>query len=89
MAANRLFVQKIKEGLYLKWEDGIRSREIARSYTISRSTVAEYLRRSKKPGLIWPLRAEVDENEPGKRFFRFFLEDRFFRVQPKQLEHPG
>ena len=46
MPNRRLSMRKIKEVLRLKYDCGISEREIARSCQISRSTVADYLRRA-------------------------------------------
>jgi hypothetical protein len=40
-------MRKIKEVLRLKWEQGLTNRTIAKSLSIARSTVGEYLRRAK------------------------------------------
>ena len=69
MAAKRLSMRKIKEVLRLKWEHGLSNRKIARSCSISRSTVAEYLRRAQEAGLSWPLPATLDEAELEKQLF--------------------
>ena len=51
----RLSMRKIKEVIRLKQEQRLANRAIARSYSISRSTVADYLRRAEAAGLRWPL----------------------------------
>ena len=48
--------------LRLKWECGLTNRAIARSCSISHSTVGEYLRRAKETGLNWPIPADLDED---------------------------
>ena len=53
MANRRLSVRKIKEILRLKLDCGISEREIARSCQVSRSTVADYLRRAAAARLTW------------------------------------
>jgi IS30 family transposase len=50
MAQERLTMRKTSEVLRLKWECKLSNRAIARSCSISHSTVGEYLRRAKKPG---------------------------------------
>ena len=62
-------MRKIKEVLRLKWEHGLSNRKIARSCSISRFTVADYLRRVEGAGLSWPLPPELDEAELEKRLF--------------------
>lgn len=48
-------MRKTKEILRLKYELGLSNRQIARSCSISRRTVAEYIRRAEKIGISWPL----------------------------------
>ena len=55
MARERLTMRKIAKVLRLKWECGLSNRAIARSCSISHSTVAEYVRRAQEAGLSWPL----------------------------------
>jgi len=62
MAQERLTMRKIGEVLRLKWECGLSNRAIARSCSISHSTVAEYLRRAQEAGLSWPLPADLGED---------------------------
>ncbi len=62
MAQERLTMRKIVEVLRLKWECGQTDRAIARSCSISHSTVAEYLRRAREAGLSWPLPADMGED---------------------------
>ena len=62
MAQERLTMRKIREVLRLKWECGLTNRAIARSCSISHSTVGEYVRRAKEAGLNWPLPADLDED---------------------------
>jgi hypothetical protein len=62
MAQERLTMRKIIEVLRLKWECGQTDRAIARSCSISHSTVAEYLRRTQEAGLSWPLPADMTED---------------------------
>ncbi len=62
MAQERLTMRKIQEVLRLKWECSLSNRAIARSCSISHSTVGEYLRRAQEAGLSWPLPADLDED---------------------------
>jgi transposase len=56
MPARRLSMRKIREVLRLKFGLGLRDREIARSCSIPRSSIANYLFRARQAGLcIWPL----------------------------------
>jgi transposase len=62
MTQERLTMRKVAEVLRLKWECGLSNRAIARSCSISHSTVAEYLRRAQEAGLSWPLPADLRED---------------------------
>ena len=62
MAQERLSMRKINEVLRLKWECGLSNRAIARSCSISHSTVSEYVRRAQAVGLTWPLPETLDED---------------------------
>lgn len=68
MAAERLSMRKTKEVLRLK-AAGQSNRAIARSLRISRSTVAEYLKRAEAAGLLWPLPPGWSEAELEARLF--------------------
>lgn len=61
MPAKRLSMRKIKEILRLKYEIGLSIRQIARSCSVGKSTVSEYLSRASAAGLSWPLDDEMDE----------------------------
>jgi len=69
MPAERLPMRKIREILRLKWGCGLSARQIARSLKIARSTVAEYVRRAKEAGLVWPLPEELDETAIERLLF--------------------
>ncbi|GFP26153.1 hypothetical protein HKBW3S25_01641, partial [Candidatus Hakubella thermalkaliphila] len=60
MTKKRLSMRKIKEALRLK-ALGLTNRQIARSVKVSRSTVAEYLRRAEEASLAWPLPEGLDD----------------------------
>jgi transposase len=62
MAQERLTMRKIREVLRLKWECSLSNRAIARSCSISHSTVGEYVRRAEEAGLSWPLPEDLDED---------------------------
>jgi transposase len=62
MTQERLTMRKIAEVLRLKWECKLSNRAIARSCSISHSTVSEYLRRAEEAGLSWPLPADMGED---------------------------
>jgi transposase len=69
MAQERLTMRKIAEVLRLKWDCGLSNRAIARSCSISHSTVAEYLRRAHEAGLSWPLPPDLGEDTLLERLF--------------------
>lgn len=69
MPRERLSMRKIKEILRLKWEAGLRDREVATSCGVARSTVSEYVRRARMAGLSWPLPADLDEEALVARLF--------------------
>jgi|HubBroStandDraft_6_1064221.scaffolds.fasta_scaffold354022_2 transposase len=48
-------MRKIKEVLRLKLHLGLTEREVARSCSMARSTVSQYVERAKEAGLTWPL----------------------------------
>jgi transposase len=54
-------MRKIKEMLRLHFEQGISNREIARSLSVSHSTVNDLLGRFQAAGLCWPLPRDLDE----------------------------
>jgi len=60
MPTERLSMRKIHEVFRLKFACGLSDRQIARSCSIARSTVGEYLRRFTLAGLSWPLPPELD-----------------------------
>lgn len=62
MPQERLSMRKIQEVLRLKWEAGLSNRAIARSCSISPTTVREYVRRAKGCGFTWPLPQDLDED---------------------------
>lgn len=62
MTQERLTMRKIREVLRLKWECRLSNRAVARSCSISHSTVSEYLQRAEAAGLSWPLPADLDED---------------------------
>jgi len=62
-------MRKIREVLRLKWECGLPNRAIARSCSISHSTVGEYIQRATAAGLSWPLPADLDEDTLFRRLF--------------------
>lgn len=69
MPQERLSVRKIQEVLRLKWESGLSNRAIARSCSISPTTVSEYVRRAQAAGLSWPLPESLDEDQLYQMLF--------------------
>jgi len=63
MANGRLPVRKIKEILRLKYDCGLSERQIARSCRVSRSTVADYLRKAASARVNWPEAVTLAEGE--------------------------
>jgi transposase len=62
-------MRKIREVLRLKYECKVSEREIARSCHISRSTVADYLRRAVAAGIDWAEATRLGEVELERRLF--------------------
>ncbi len=69
MTQERLTMRKIQEVLRLKWACGLSNRAIARSCSISHSTVQEYLARAQAAGLSWPLPEDTSEDELYQKLF--------------------
>lgn len=69
MPAQRLAMRQIKEVLRLKWAGGLSDRQIAHSLSVSRPTVAEYVRRAQAAGLSWPLPATLDDTALERLLF--------------------
>lgn len=55
MPRDKLSMRKTKDILRLKFENGLSNRVIAHSCQVSRSTVADYLRRAAQASVGWPL----------------------------------
>ena len=69
MPRDMLSMRKIREVLRLKWESRLSDRAIARSRSVSHSTVREYLHRAEAAGLVWPLPEALDEDQFDRLFF--------------------
>jgi transposase len=82
MTQERLTMRKIQEVLRLKWACRLSNREIARSCSISHSTVQEYLRRAEGAGLSWPLPDSLTEDA---LFQQLFPEHLPAEAQPRAL----
>jgi transposase len=62
-------MRKIKEVLRLKYDCGISEREISRSCQVSRSTVADYLRRAAAAKLTWTEASALTQTQLEERLF--------------------
>jgi len=90
-------MRKIKEVLRLKFELGLGQRQIARSCSISQSTVHNYLKRAAAAGLGWPLpegweesrlnEARFGEDRPAERKSQRPLPE-FRSLQDQLQRHP-
>ena len=54
-------MRKIREVLRLHYKKGLSQSNIARSVSIARSTVQEYVRRAKRCDLTWPVPQALDD----------------------------
>ena len=70
----RLSMRKIREVLRLKFDFDLTDRQISKSIQVTRSTIAEYLRRFAESGIAWPLSGELTD---------VALEARLFPPKPK------
>ena len=69
MTQERLSMRKIAEVLRLKWVCHLTNREIARSCSISHSTVSEYVKRAEAAGIKWPIPEALTEDELYRLLF--------------------
>ena len=69
MSQVRLSMRKIEEILRLKYETGLSHRAIAKSCSVSPSTVSEYVTHAKAAGLNWPLPAGLSAEELEELLF--------------------
>ena len=63
MANTRKSMRKIRHVLKLARESGLTKRQIARSLSMSPTTVGEYLRRAEDALLSWPLPPDWDDRQ--------------------------
>lgn len=61
MTAERISMRMIREVLRLKWEKGLSNKKISESCHIARSTIRDYLDRSRRAALSWPLPLDMDD----------------------------
>ena len=64
-------MRRIKEVLRLRYELKLDQRQIARSCSLSVSTVHEYLKRAEAAGVGWPLPSDWDEGRLEASLFRY------------------
>lgn len=69
MPRERLPMRKIKEVLRLKWSCRLSNRAIAKSCSVARSTVEEYVGRAAAAGLCWPLPDDLDDTTLENRLY--------------------
>ena len=69
MPRQRLSMRKILEILRLRWGCGLARDAVARSLSVSGSTVSDYINRARIAGLCWPLPEELGEVELDRLLF--------------------
>lgn len=69
MPAARLTMRKIREVFRLKFEARLSNRKIAKSCSLARSTVGEYIRRFNQSQLNWPLPKGFDDTQLEQLLF--------------------
>ena len=69
MARGRLSMRNTKEILRLKYEVGLRNRQIARSFKMSHTTVQKYITDAANKGITWPL-SEEDESKLAEMLYQ-------------------
>jgi transposase len=72
MANKRKSMRKVREVLRLAVEAGLNQRQVARSLSLSPTTVGEYLRRAAAAGLTWPLAPDLDDAQLEARLYPVF-----------------
>ncbi len=87
MANRRLSMRKIKEVLRLKWGNDLGIRQIARSCSISHSTVRDYLLRAELTGLSWPLDPKQDDAAIENLLFPLIKKQRSDRGRMPNMEY--
>ena len=69
MPGERVPMRKIRDVLRLRLGNGLSQRAIARSLGVSQAAVCEYLDRFRRAGLVWPLPADLDDEQLEARLF--------------------
>ncbi len=62
-------MRKIREALYLYFENGLSARKIARTLSVSHTTVDELMRRFQASGLSWPLPGDLSDSDLEQRLY--------------------
>jgi transposase len=63
MPTERLLMRRIRDLLRLKYAQGLSSRAIAPSLSISKGAVGAYLSRVRAAGMSWPLPPDLDDDD--------------------------
>ncbi len=79
-------MRKIKEILRLKFEAGLGYHKIARSCSVSSSTVADIVSRAEKAGLSWITTKKLDDTEIEKKLFPERFKARNSKPEPDWAE---
>ena len=79
-------MRKVKEILRLRWGLGLGVRQIARSCSVSHSTVSEVLTRAEAVGLSWPLPEGLDEAALEAMLYPALAQTRGGKAMP-DMEH--
>ena len=87
MANRRLSMRKIKEVLRLKWGQKLSNRQIAKSCSISHSTVSDYLLRAELAGLSWPLDPKLNDVAIENLLFPLIKQPRSERGPAPNMEY--
>lgn len=61
MPGERLSMRKIRELLRLRWEHHLPQRAISQSLGLSQGSISDYLSRTRRAGLTWPLPEALDD----------------------------
>ena len=80
MPNRRLTMRKVRDILRLKYENRLTNRQIARSLSAARSTVADHLTRARMAGIEWPLPDGLDDEALERLLFP--------PPQPNSVERP-
>lgn len=62
-------MRKVREVLRLKFDGALSNRQIGQSCHLSKSTIADYLERFQRSGLIWPLKDDIDDSRLEQLLF--------------------